>query len=239
MPIASMLSPSAALSRTFATPPTSSTGSLLQSALKKNSVASPPVTSSFFTRAPALLPNARSVVAGWRPATPATVPPQPMAPAASTSVGGVFATIARLSQPTLPPAALQFARTQAPVSGLTATPVSAGWQPASFPSSPATPLVGYPPPPVPALPPALPPMSPAATTAPQVSPTSTLPDPGYYPQGGFDPGSSYDTSTPAPTPAPAASSPDFGTLALYGGGALVGLYLLSKMFKGGGGEASA
>jgi hypothetical protein len=249
--MASLLTaPRSLASSVFAKPPTSAVGSALQSALRTSFVASPAPTSSFFTKAPPLLPNASSVVRGWSPATPATVPPAPPA-AASSSVGGVFATIARMSQPSLPPSALQFARTQAPVTGFNATPVSAGWRPASFPAGAPSQLVGYPPSPpsspsggaAASLPPALPPAGQAATISPQVSPTSTLPDSGTYPQGGFDPGSSSDGSyltTAAPTPAPAPSSPDFGTIALYGGGALVGLFLLSKMFKGGGGgEASA
>jgi hypothetical protein len=232
--------------RSVFTAPTSTVGSMLQTALRTTPFrASPPATSSFFTKAPALLPSASSIVAGWRPATPATVPPQPAPPAASSSVGGLFARIAKFSQPSLPPSALQFAKQPAPAAtGFDAAPVSAGWRSVGgvTPSLPPA-FVGTPPPAASMIPPAQPPAGQAATLAPQASPTSTLPDPGFtMGPGGSFPGSGDGAylnppSSAAPTAAP-DTSPSLGTLALYGGVAVGGLFLLSKMFKGGGrGEA--
>jgi len=91
-------------------------------------------------------------------------------------------------------------------------------------------------------------MTPGVSTAAGSSPapSTALPDPGYYSPsgGGFDPYGSGDGAylqagnALAATHAPASpSSPSLGTLALYGGAALGGLFLLSKMFKGGGASA--
>lgn len=183
------------------------------------------------------------------PAMTSSTIPVPTQNNGQTSVAGIMAKIAQLAVPARSPSFATFAPTPgAPVTGLSASPLGtsisaklaaamatpiAAYNP---PAGPTVPAVTYQPPSAAAsMPAANPPANSAASTA-ATSTTTALPsdygtDPyGGSTSGGFDPGT--DSGTTSDVAAPAAAATDWWTIALYGGGALVGLFLLSKMFKG-------
>jgi hypothetical protein len=229
----------------------------LQSLLKTAPASSPPATSAFFRPAPAMLPNAGAAVANYTPPTmTSTTIPVPSQAPSQAMVPSMFATLNRLSAPRtsnlLPPAPPE----RAPVAGLTAPPV--GTSPGGFvrgilslgasaitafnpPSStPGVSIVGTAP--YVGLPPPAPPANQGTTptgTAPQGTSTAIPDSSGGGSGGGFDPygstsgdAASLAAAASAHPDAAAPSSISLTDVALYGGGALLGLYALSKLFGG-------
>lgn len=203
-----------------------------------------------FTKAVAPVFQAAKVIAAYTPpAMMSSTIPVPTQNNGQTSVAGIMAKIAQLAVPARSPSFATFAPTPgAPVTGLSASPLGtsvsaklaaamatpiAAYNP---PTGPTAPAVTYQPPPAASsMPAANPPANSAASTAATTTTTALPSDYGTDPyggstSGGFDPGS--DSGATADVAAPVAAPTDWGTIALYGGGAVVALYLLSKMFKG-------
>lgn len=212
-------------------------------ALRTPLTPSRPVQSTFLSPSKTAIPTVSSQLVSYTPPDMSTTtPPIPSQTSPKSSTVGIFAQLARFSQPA-PPAALrlQLATTPAPPSNFYASPVgtspgnflaqqlAAGSPIASYNPSPpdlgvatvgATPFVGYPPAPGPAAP---------------MGASATLPAPGG---GGYGPGGDYPGSGDGAyltagdlTPMADLTKPDYQKLALYGAAGLGGLYLLSRIFK--------
>lgn len=205
-----------------------------------------------------LTPPTSSVAAmapAQAPATPSGTPiPVAAQAAGSASVGGMMARLQKLSAPVPAPASMQVPTEPAPVNpaSLNVPTVSAGVRVASTasrfirlgtaaPAAPANPSGSV----LPAEPPPVTPSvfltTPAGAAQPGGSaatlPAETAAQQEIVPFGANDwqympPGASDPFAVSAPALQAAGGELDLGKLALYGGAAIGGLYILSRLFGG-------